>query len=374
MIQHCVTILSRQGGVQTYVNSLLRNQTSSTNSSTINLLEGIDQSQFGLLHLHDPKQLQALSGQCPAVFTLHNHSTYCPSGTKYLPSRQACCERSMSYLGCTWGRLVEGCGSRRPERIAKDFKNSYEELSLLKRHKTPIIAISNYSRRQLIQQGIDPSQVVTIHHGIENPSFSSQPLTQAVHKQGRLLFVGRIVPQKGLDLLFAALSKVPSNVHLDIAGEGWFEPQLRVLAHQLKIEDRITWHGWCSPENLDKLYKECFAVAFPSRWPEPAGLITLEAYARLRPVIATNVGGIPEYILPNKTGLLVSGSSSSSLAEAITRLSGDLGKSAELAEQGYEYFQNRFTITAHIEKLNRFYEEVSCTFKPRDASVSFTAG
>jgi len=361
MIHHCITTLERKGGVQTYVRSLLEHQ-SGASQEIINLLEAGDQSRFEMLHLHDPKQLSGLTSQCPIVFTLHNHSTYCPSGTKYFSATQKCCDRPMSYSGCTWGRLVEGCGSRRPQQILKNFQTSYQELAILKKTRIPIIAVSDYARHQLIAQGIAAGQVTTIYHGIKATITSPDPPTRSIHQGQRLLFVGRIVPEKGLVWLLRALAKAPPSTQLDIAGEGWFEPQVKKLAKDLKIENRITWHGWCDRPTLNRLYQQSFAVVFPSLWPEPAGLITLEAYARSRPVIASDVGGIPEYIIHNQTGLLVPPNQPDVLAEAITTLTTDLNRTTYLAEQGYIYLQKYFTIEHHVKNLERLYDDVTQKF------------
>ncbi|NEQ49245.1 MAG: glycosyltransferase family 4 protein [Leptolyngbya sp. SIO3F4] len=357
-IHHCVTSLDRQGGAQTYIHSLLKHQSSDVNQQVINLFDGVKQNQFKLLHIHDPKQLTELSGECPVVFTLHNHSTYCPSGSRFLSASQSCCNRPVSYLGCTWGHLVEGCGSRRPEKIFQGFRVSQTELKNLKNKKIPIIAVSNYARHQLIRQGISQDQVTTVHHGITSPGDLSEPLTAEIHSNQRILFVGRLVPEKGLSILIRALAQTLPHIHLDIAGEGWMKPQLQTLAKQLSLEKRITWHGWCDSQKLEKLYQTCYAVIFPSLWPEPAGLITLEAYARFRPIIASNVGGIPEYIIPGKTGLLVPPNSTVHLVEAISKLSTDLDLCQRLASQGHTHYQNSFTIGHHVKSLEKIYESV----------------
>ncbi len=368
MIHHCITTLERKGGMQTYIRSLLEHQTNAS-QETVNLLEIGKQSQFDMLHLHEPKQLSALTRECPTVFTLHNHSTYCPSGTKYFSTAQECCDRPMSYLGCTWGHLVEGCGSRRPQRILKNFQTSYQELVILKKTQIPIIAVSEYARQQLISQGISAKQVTTVHHGIKANVTETDPLTYSIHQEQRLLFAGRIIPEKGLVWLLRALAKTPPSTQLDIAGEGWFEPQVKKLAKDLKIDNRITWHGWCDRKTLNRLYQQSFAVVFPSLWPEPAGLITLEAYARSRPVIASNVGGIPEYMIPNQTGLLVPPNQPDLLAEAITTLATDLDRTIYLAEQGHIHFQKYFTMEHHVRKLERLYEDVKQKFHARSTAV-----
>jgi glycosyltransferase involved in cell wall biosynthesis len=100
------------------------------------------------------------------------------------------------------------------------------------------------------------------------------------------------------------------------------------------LNERITWHGWCESKKLKTLYQQCFAVIFPSVWPEPAGLITLEAYAHYRPVIGSAVGGIPEYIEPGETGILVPGNDIQKLARAITELDTDYERCFHLGKQG----------------------------------------
>jgi len=243
------------------------------------------------------------------------------------------------------------------------LQTSYEELALVKRKAVPVIAVSHYARQQLINQGIPPEQVTTVHHGIETPTQPVQTLTLDTHRQQRLLFVGRIVPQKGLDTLLLALGQTASTVCLDIAGEGWFRPQLEGLVRRLNLHHRVVWHDWCSPEQLDQLYQQCFAVVFPSLWPEPAGLITLEAYAHQRPVIATQVGGIPDYVVANKTGMLVPRNQPNALATAINSLASDFSRCLDLAENSYGYLQERFTIQHHLRSLDQVYEKVASSIK-----------
>jgi glycosyltransferase involved in cell wall biosynthesis len=358
MIHHCISTLSAGGGMQTYVKSLLQHHPPNVSDRVLFSIEDVDQSQFDLLHVHDQEQLWAVRGECPVVFTLHNHSTYCPSGTKYLEMSHKCCNRQMSSIGCIWGHLVDGCGSRRPQKIVENLQNSYQELSLIQQLKIPVIAISQYSRQQLIQHGLPPEQVTLLRHGIEIPQSASSPLTLEIHQAQRILFVGRIVPHKGLDWLIKALAQLEPSIQLDIAGEGWDQSRIIQLAKQLGVSDRITWHGWCNSEKLDQLYQQCFAVTFPSVWPEPAGLVTLEAYARHRPVIASHLGGIPEYVRPGETGILVKANDSKQLAIAINELATNYPKSRNMGEQGHEWFLKEFTIENHISQLQYIYEKV----------------
>lgn len=357
MIHHCFTNLDRLGGAQTYIKSLLRQQSGYVSDRVISLYEINDQTQFKLLHLHDPKQLLAFTGECPGVISLHNHSPYCPSGTQYFSASESSCDRPMSHLGCTWGHLVDGCGSRRPAKIWQSLQTSQQEITQLRQKQILVIANSNYVRDRLIRQGLPPNQVITLYLGTAPPNPASTRLNPAIHRAQRILFAGRVVPTKGIEWLLKSMALLNPSIQLDIAGEGWFRPQAERLAEKLGIQSRITWHGWCDAKQLDDLYRQCFAVIFPSVWPEPAGLVTLEAYTRQRPLVASAVGGIPEHIIAGKTGILVEPNNCQTLAEAIDDLASNYQVCLDIAAQGYTYWQDRFMLSMHVDGLKDIYEQ-----------------
>ncbi len=363
MIHHCSVVdIKAGGGIETYLSSLFQFRFSDISDRVLTSLKDLDQSQFKLLHVHGQQLFGELKGECPAVYTLHNHSTYCPSGTKYLPMSGAPCDRSMSHLRCTWGHLVDGCGSKRPQNIISNLQDSRYEFDTLKKLKIPIIANSDYVRKQLLGNGFPPEQALTLRYGIAVPQIDTQLLTREIHQHQRILFVGRIVPEKGLSCLLKALKLTDPRIQLDVAGEGRAQPQMQKLAKQLGLSDRVTWHGWCKDEKLEALYHQCFSVIFPSIWPEPAGLITLEAYARYRPVIASSVGGIPEYMRHGETGILVAADDTKDLSAAITDLSSSYQKSRSMGERGHALFLEEFTLDRHIEGLRRIYEKTISNF------------
>ena len=356
-VQHFATNLaSSGGGVKSYLDGLLASSISTYSHEIITSLDSIDTSQEVLLHIHQGELLSSLSNQCPTIYTLHNHHPYCPSGSKYLLTQGIVCDRQMSILGCTWGHLIDGCGSRRPQKITYNFKRAYSALNALKKLKITVIANSDYVRSQLIANGLPASQVVTLRCGINVPQASHQPLDQDVHGKKHIFFAGRIVPDKGLDWLLRAMPLLDPQIHLDIAGEGWAMPQVRQLAEDLQIGDRLTWHGWCQSEKLEDLYRQSFAVIFPSVWAEPAGLITLEAYVRFRPVIASATGGIPEHIQDGKTGILVAPNNVEQLAAAITDLANNFEKARAIGIAGNALFHEEFTLAIHAQRLSQIYD------------------
>jgi len=371
LIHHCFDSLSSAGGgVRTYVESLIQMQPDNVSNFPIDCLNAVNQSHYELLHVHQEKLLWNVSSECPVVFTMHNHSAYCPSGTKYLQTSGMACDRMMSLEGCLFGHLVDGCGSRRPQKIAQNFQNAYQTLKLIKHHRVTVIAISRYMHDQLLKHGLAPEQTVTLRNGILLPQTTAEPLTKEVHQNKRILYVGRIVPYKGLDWLLKAMSHLEPGISLDIAGEGWDKPQAERLATSLGLGDRVTWHGWCTAEKLDALYQQSFTLVFPSLWHEPAGLVTLEAYARYRPVIASNLGGLPDYVNHNETGILVKANDAKALASAITELASNYSKTKQMGEQGHAYLLKEFMLEQHIQYLQRIYESAIETFQAHKASTS----
>ncbi|MBN3925525.1 glycosyltransferase family 4 protein [Nostoc sp. NMS4] len=350
------------GGVETYLASLFEHRPPDVSDRVIKSLKNIDQSQFKLLHIHSPDLLLQLTGECPAIFSVHNHSFYCPSGTKYLAGQRTICDRNFSYLGCSWGRLVDKCGSRRPLRTLRELQTTHQFLDVLKRLKITFLANSEYVRQELIKTGVPPEQTVTLHCGISIPQTANLPLSLEVHQNHRILFAGRIVSDKGLEWLLKTLIHTNPKIQLDIAGEGWERPRLEKLASTLGLNKRITWHGWCDSDKLDKLYQQCFAVIFPSVWPEPAGLVTLEAYSRYRPVIGSAVGGIPEHLRDGETGILVPGNNIQKLADAINELYIDREKSRYMGEQGHALLMKEFTMAAHVNNLRTIYARTIAEF------------
>jgi glycosyltransferase involved in cell wall biosynthesis len=139
---------------------------------------------------------------------------------------------------------------------------------------------------------------------------------------GYLLFVGRLVPQKGIDTLLRAFSvllrRCPES-RLVIAGEGFFDLFFRRLSRHLGCPDRVRFVGWQSGAALVELYQRAQVVVVPSHY-EPFGLVALEAMACARPVVASRVGGLAEILTHGVEGYLVTGGDHLDLARRLAEL------------------------------------------------------
>ncbi len=135
----------------------------------------------------------------------------------------------------------------------------------------------------------------------------------------RLVFIGRLAPEKCVDDLLRAIAAVP-GVHLTIAGDGPRRASLEALARALAVEHRVEWCGYVPwGPALFEILRRCSALVLPSAT-EGLGLVAVEAMSQGLPVIATRVGGLPELVRDGVTGLLVGVHRPDELAAAFRRL------------------------------------------------------
>lgn len=177
-----------------------------------------------------------------------------------------------------------------------------------------------------------------IHNGIRLDDFAdARPYP---HPKPYILGIGRHVPQKGFDVLLRAFAEADVPGHdLLLAGDGPERPALERLTSDLGLTERVTFVGRADRPTAVSLFQGCEFFVLPSRL-EPQGIVNLEAMAAGRAVIASRVGGVPEIVLDNETGLLVPGEDVPALAQAITRLATDAGLRQHLGDAGRAQAQN----------------------------------
>jgi glycosyltransferase involved in cell wall biosynthesis len=214
------------------------------------------------------------------------------------------------------------------------------------------LAVSNYLKEQMARSGSSTGYLHTLHspaptveHRLQPPPPDTTP---------RFLFMGRVIPEKGVGWLLRSLSHVNTAVQIDIAGEGETD-SYRQMASRLGVQSQITFHGWKESEELSALIQAARAVVFPSVWNEPAGLVTLEAAAHGRPVIAGEVGGIPEYAL-DSFAYCVPPHDEHGLARRIDELAQDRDLAIAMGERGYQCARVHFNMDQFIDRLHMYYE------------------
>jgi glycosyltransferase involved in cell wall biosynthesis len=185
-----------------------------------------------------------------------------------------------------------------------DFKRMHRILGplihLVWKHAGCVVANSR-GLKELANKFSPEVPIKVIPNGVNIDEFSPRKRSW---KDPELLFVGRIVYQKGLDLLIKALSTLRDlNWQLTIVGDGPYLSVIQALAAELKINDRITFAGWVQKDQIEGYYQKANLFVFPSRH-EGMSNALLEAMAMGLPVVASDIAGNDELVVPEKTGLL----------------------------------------------------------------------
>jgi glycosyltransferase involved in cell wall biosynthesis len=214
---------------------------------------------------------------------------------------------------------------------------------------------SSYVQRLLLQTAGTPGSAGIL------PIFVPDTGCPAPRSESRssFLFAGRLNYWKGPQVVIEALASVPQNYTLDLVGTGAFEPELRALAKRLRLESRLTFSGHLESFALQDKYANAFAVVVPSVMPENYPLVIQEAMLAGTPVIASNIGGIPDQVRDGINGLLVAPNDPAALATAMKRLIDNAAFREVIAANALDFIhQEQFQATYHIHHLLNEYEAV----------------
>jgi len=154
--------------------------------------------------------------------------------------------------------------------------------------------------------------------------------------------------------LLRAFSRIPQDAHLDIAGDGDLAETARSFVRRHGLTEQVTFHGWIDEDQITRLMQTARAVVFPSVWHEPAGLVSLEAAAHGRALVASDVGGIPEYARDDFS-IRVPPNDPDALAAALISLYRDPDRAASMGEAGRRLAHTRFSMADFLDRLDDIY-------------------
>ena len=228
-----------------------------------------------------------------------------------------------------------------------------------------LTVVSKAMRKTVVAMGIDPDKVEVIPMGVDLKGlFTPDPCVQ--RKTDELLFVGRLVEVKGLQILLEAMTKVIArhpNIHLVVAGAGPLESELRASAKKLDIADHVDFRGMVMQSKLPTLYRQATIAVFPfvvtkSGVQEGFGLVVVEAMGCGCPIIAGDLPAIHDTVVHKENGLLFESGNSQALADAIIRMLADPDLCAKLAGEGRRRVVQKFDWEIVAEKYAGEYKKI----------------
>ncbi len=224
-----------------------------------------------------------------------------------------------------------------------------------------LVAVAEGVKAHLMAQGIAGGKIPVLYYGVDLEKYAHPlPIAAAKARLGLapgVLTVGVVASlqeRKGHRFLLEAMASLGDRFGPFAAlflGEGEEETALRALAKGLGLENRVHFLGF--RDEVREIVAACDVVALPSR-KEGLSIAVMEAMALERPVIATQIAGMPELVRDGETGLLVPPFETGPLAEALARLLGDSELRASLAESGRRFLEEKFDQRACLAKVEAF--------------------
>ena len=244
--------------------------------------------------------------------------------------------------------------------ISFDFYKRYFLSRLILNHiANRYICLTKLMKREMIELGLTKDKITVLPNGVDMKLF--RPAEEK--KDDLVLFVGRICPEKGLHVLLKSLAYLRESIHLVIIGPpSWdikyFENTIRLIKEENKRgKHKVAYLGEQDQKNIINWYRKASILVLPS-FREALPVVILEALACETPVVATNVGGIPEVLCNSEGGILIPPNESIRLAEAIQFLLDDENVRAKFGRQGRELVAKNFSLESVVEKLHRIYKQM----------------
>lgn len=302
--------------------------------------------------LGDGELERSLLDSYPTALYGHNYYGTCVSGRKcYSWPRLQPCDRKFG-AACLALYYPRRCGGLNPRTMLQLFQTQSKQKSRLPDYQAILVA-SRHMYREYERHGVSPDHLHLVPLPTDGPiSGALAPQPRALGY--RILFVGRLMDVKGVSHLLRAIPLAAGTLGrpltLTIAGDGPERGSIQDLARQLGLA--VEFAGWVAPEQRSDLLRQADLVAVPSLWPEPFGLVGIEAGCFGVPAVGFAVGGIPDWLIAGQSGELAPGDPPTveGLAEAITRAFADPAHHQKLRVGAWE-MAKQFNLERHLAKL-----------------------
>ncbi|MCD4653256.1 glycosyltransferase family 4 protein [bacterium] len=300
-----------------------------------------------VIHVHNItnyRLLEYLLHAAPVLKSIHEFRPFCVP-RRIRPDTGEHCKIYLSTecfktgcLSCNLGSLYRYFVEKRGGNLIRKFPKFWVYSNFMKEFIDPLLSQS--SSVDVVNYYYDPPEETPPDPPLENLVFSA----------------GRLVLDKGYHLFFDAMSKLNITVKIKLAGVGVEEENLRNQAREHKLN--VDFLGYHPPSELEKWYRWCKVVVFPSDYPEPFGIVGLEAMGAARPVVAFDVGGISDWLEDGVNGFVVPRSDTAAFGQRVKQLLEEPDLALTMGRKGRKLLLDKFSSGIHIDKLEATYQDL----------------
>lgn len=286
----------------------------------------------------------------PIVFTAHDVQAICPAITM-MDNDMNICEQCMNgkYINCIKKKCNKGSTLK---SVIGALEGSFYRKNKIYTEKIDyIITPSEFYKTKLVEDGINENKIKALHNFVELSQYDVKTIDE-----GYALYFGRLSKEKGILNLIDAFSKLEKGT-LYIAGEGPEKETIEYIIEDKNLKDRVKLLGFLNSDEMKEKISKCKFVVVPSIWYENCPYSVMETLAIGKPVIGADIGGIPELVKNNESGLIYKYDDINDLANKIKSLFEDENKVKQFSINAKQQAIENYDKNNYYNKIIKIYEK-----------------
>ncbi len=329
-----------------------------------NIIKVLDEYKPNIAHVHSLRISSLtysvlepiIKRNIPIVMTLHDCFLVCPMMTLIKGDGTSCNEvlcRGKNKFHC----IKNNCGNNTELSFRYAMMSFVNKMTGFDKYIAKFITPSEALKDLIIKydNDITPNKITTINNYLSNKEFGN--IQPNYENKNYFLYVGRLSKEKGIHYLLGAMKDLPKDIEIHIVGTGKEEENLKQYAKENNL-DNVKFLGFKNREEIKEEYQNCIATILPCNWFENFPTTNMESFINGKPVIASNIGGIPEQVEHNKTGLLFEPANIEQLKECIMKYWNNPNLVVEHGKNAYEKAKTQYTEERYYNELMQVYNEV----------------
>jgi glycosyltransferase involved in cell wall biosynthesis len=284
----------------------------------------------------------------PVIMTIHNYRLICANALLLRDNHvcELCVNKTFPLDGIRYKCYR---GSAAESALVTSITSIHKILSTWKNKIDQFIVVSNFMKEKLQHSSLQLPENKTV----VLPNLSEDLAPGSGSRSDYFLFAGRLSYEKGIDILLESFANLP-QIKLVIAGDG---PLKEMVMQRIQNLPNITYAGLQTKEQVASLMKECKALVFPSRWYEGMPITIIESFATGTPIIAAQIGAMPEMIQDGYNGFLFEAGNSVALAHRIRQFESMNEQAEQLYKDARQTYIDRYHPDIHYNSLLTIYEK-----------------